>query len=811
MMRGGPVGDPLDRARYPDDPWSLCELAPGSGADRHGGTLFAVGNGYLGVRDNSNASSDSACGGTFINGFHDTWPIHHAEDAFGFARVGQAIVPVPDASGINVAVDGETFKPAESGIDGDVRCLDFRAGTLHRSVYWRTATGRRLRIVTRRTVSCVDRHLALFEIEIAITESDSPVDIAVSSSVEEATDRPTPGHGDLIDADMPSLGTDPRQGNRTRGHPLVPVFQAQAGTRSLLAFRTSASGMSVAVGVDHQFSGTQPYRADSHVGQRAATHTFYLRLEPGATARLAKYASYQTAHHADAGSLAPHVIGTLDRAVIRGADEVRRQQRDWFTAFWRRSDVEVDGPPGIQQAVRWNLFQLAQATACVGIAGVAAKGVTGSGYDGHYFWDSEIYLLPFLTYTTPDAAKGLLAFRASMLPAARARAKELHQRGALYPWRTISGQEASAHYAAGTAQYHIDADISFALMQYVRATGDNHFLNTGAIDVLVETARMWASLGFFKGTPATSFHIHGVTGPDEYTTVVNDNFYTNIMARQNLTAAADSIARLKADDQSRYRDLVDRLQLGPDELDEWRRAAAAMHLPYDPVRGIHAQDSMFLERDVWNFDNTPADHWPLLLHYHPLVIYRFQVLKQADVILALFLTGDEFSVEQKRADFDYYDPITTGDSTLSAVAQSIVAAEVGYPEYALQYFESALFVDLADLHRNTADGVHIASAAGVWSALVCGFGGFRDASGIFRIDPRLPEQWRCLTFRLTLQDSRIKVTVERNNARLMLEAGPPVDLTVAGTPVRVTASETLTATAVRHPAVSDTGLAADPA
>ena len=217
-----------------------------------------------------------------------------------------------------------------------------------------------------------------------------------------------------------------------------------------------------------------------------------------------------------------------------------------------------------------------------------------------------------------------------------------------------------------------------------------------------------------------------------------------------------------------------------------------MHIPFDEQLGIHPQDSAFLQKELWDLENTPEDRRPLLLHYHPLVIYRFQVLKQADVVLALYLQGDRFTTEMKRANFEYYDPLTTGDSTLSAVVQSIIAAEVGYHELAMRYFRSALFVDVADLHHNAADGVHVASTGGVWSALVSGFGGFRDHNGVFTFDPRLPDAWSRLTYRITLHGTRLRVTVEPDAISFAVEVGGEARVRVRGTELVVTAADVVT-------------------
>ena len=521
---------------------------------------------------------------------------------------------------------------------------------------------------------------------------------------------------------------------------------------------------------------------------------YRVNAEAGVPIRLTKTVSYHTARVVPTRELLDRCARTLDRVIEQGVEQQHADQREWLAAFWERSDVEISDQPAIQQAVRWNLFSVIQAAARADGLGIPAKGVTGSGYGGHYFWDTEIYVMPFLTYTTPFAARNALRFRHSLLESARHRARQLAQKGALFAWRTINGEEASAYYAAGTAQYHIDADISYALSQYVGATGDYEFLDHQAIDIFVETARLWADLGFWREEDGGAFHIHGVTGPDEYTTVVNDNLYTNVMARFNLRRASEAVQFLKDKRPEAYAEMVLRVSLKDGEAEEWAKCSAAMTIPFDEHLGVHPQDYHFLEREMWDLENTPVEKRPLLLNYHPLVIYRFQVLKQADVVLALYLQGEDFTIEQKKADFDYYDPITTGDSTLSAVVQAIIAAEVGYHDLALRYFHAALYVDLADRHANTSDGVHVASTGGVWSALASGFGGFRDlGGGRWSIDPRLPDSWEALTYRLTLRGTRVKVCVSADELVLSIEDGDrPTTFDVRGASVTVHPGSTTT-------------------
>lgn len=785
-----PVADPLDRTRFPVDEWRLVETRFDAADLGTTESLFTVGNGYLGLRGNYSESRDAHLDGTFINGFHETWPISHAEEAYGFARIGQTIVNVPDPKVIRLYVDDEPLQVSVADLLEYERALDFRTGVLSRELLWRTPGGKRVRIRSTRMVPLEQRHLAVLTFEVTLL--DQRASLSISSQLINRQDQEQEA-AEGAGGEGAEAGADPRKAEMFERRVLVPRLHgadAQTG-RIKLGYRTAESGMTLGVVADHELETSASFSMEVHSEDDLAKVIYRVAAEPGVTVKLTKLVSFHTAQKVPPRELIDRCERTLDRTHEEGVEQQYAAQAAWLADFWARADVEVPGQPGLQQAIRWNLFSILQASARAEGQGIAAKGVSGSGYGGHYFWDTEIYVMPFLTYTMPWAARNALRFRSTLLDNARHRARELSQKGALYPWRTINGHEASAYYAAGTAQYHIDADIAYALSQYVGATGDEEFLAREAVDIFVETARLWADIGFWRDESKRTFHIHGVTGPDEYTTVVNDNLYTNVLARFNLRRAARAVWELQRDDPEAYEALVRRTGLTEDEPNEWAECAQGMSIPYDDFLGIHPQDAHFLEREMWDLENTPLDKRPLLLNYHPLVIYRFQVLKQADVVLALFLQGEEFTPEQKKADFDYYDPITTGDSTLSAVVQSIVAAEVGYHDLALRYFLAALFVDLDDRHNNTADGVHVASTGGVWSALVSGFGGFRDiGSGAgdqqWQIDPRLPDGWESLTYRVTLHGTRVRVTVRPDELELYVEHGSgPVTLAVRGELVKV--------------------------
>ncbi len=758
---------------YPPDEWRIREVRYSDKFAARAETVFSLGNGFVGIRGSFEEGRPALEPGTYINGFHETWPIVHPEAAPGLARTGQTIVNVPDTTILKLYVGDEPLYLPTARLTEYERTLDMQAGTLTRDIVWATDSGKHVRVRSRRIVSFEHRHVVAMTYEVTMLDAAAPV--VVSSLVVNRQDARSP-------QDRPELRPgDPRLATVLPQRVLNATVAELDEQRILLGYHTTNSGMTLAVGVDHVIRAACAHHAEGTVGDDTSEVIISADAPPGVPIRITKFATYQASRSIPVPELVDRCRRTLDRVRADGVYALMTSQREHLDRFWDHADVQLKSrrnPVRHQQAVRWNLFQVAQASWRAEGTGIPAKGLTGQAYEGHYFWDTEIYVLPFLSYTEPRIARNLLSFRHSMLDRARERAVEMSQRGALFPWRTINGEEASSNFQQGTAQYHINADIAYAVHRYANVLGPSHFLAEVGAEILVETARLWADIGFYGAD--RKFHIHGVTGPDEYTTVVNDNTYTNLMARLNLNFAAATIRRLRAEQPASYTAIAHEVGLQPGEIDAWEQAAAAMHVPFDAESGIHPQDDTFLSREVWDLNSTPKDKFPLLLHYHPLVIYRHQVLKQADIVLAMFLLGNEFSLEQKRRNFDYYDPLTTGDSSLSASVQSIVAAEIGDQRRALEYFQHALLMDLANVAGNASNGVHIASAAGVWSALVFGFGGVRDFDGQLSFDPRLPSSWTELAFSLLFCDRQVRVHLTRGEEHYQLAEGDPLKITVRG-------------------------------
>jgi alpha,alpha-trehalose phosphorylase len=752
---------------YPADEWNVIEKGFHPEFLAQSETMLALGNGYLGMRGCPEEGGPVAENSTLVNGFYETQPIVYGEEAYGFARIGQTICNVTDSKLIKLFVDDEPFWLPDANLLSYDRRLNMKSGTLDREVLCETPAGKQLLIKSRRLVSFANRHVAAISYSVTLLNAEASVVISSEMVANEPTSR--------------TDGLDPRQTRVLAGRMLHHRMSYSKDRRIVLCHATERSRLTLTCATDNVLETSCPFTYKVIHTEDSGQVAFTIDARPGCQIQLSKYMVYHTSETASAEELCGRAEWTMDRVTTEGFQKLLASQEQYMDDFWQRSDVRVRdiredrvkrSTVEIQQVIRFNLFHILQASACAENTGVPAKGLTGQAYEGHYFWDTEIYLLPFLSYTSPRIARNLLTFRYKMLAQARARARELGHRGAMFPWRTINGEEASAYYAAGTAQYHINADIMYALRKYVQATGDELFLRKCGAEMLVETARLWVDLGFYSDTKGGKFCINAVTGPDEYNTVVNNNAYTNLMARENLRYAAQTIESLRETHPDAFNALVEKTALEPDEAKAWLRAAESMYVPSDEKLGIIPQDDQFLDREPWDFRNTPSDHYPLLLFYHPLNIYRKQVIKQADVVLAMFLLGDTFPPEVKKRNFDFYDPLTTGDSSLSSCVEAIVAAQTGDVERAIRYGRAALLMDLADVGGNVKDGCHIASMGGTWMMLTYGFGGMRDDDGTLSFWPRrAPEDNAIIRFPVTYHGQRLEVEIGLERVEYTLREG----------------------------------------
>ncbi|KRG71655.1 beta-phosphoglucomutase [Pseudoxanthomonas dokdonensis] len=735
------------------DPWQLsqqgcAELERNRARD---GTLFALANGQLGVRGGlEEAGADS--GGSFMASVYEQHPIHYHEKLPGFARSTDTRVPVAEATRIQIWLGGECLELSSADCQYFERVLDFRSGVLRRRMQLRTASGQSLLVDAERVLPFTgqagagDQPPSLLAIRYRVQSLDYSGPMSLVSMIDGQ--RQLAGQGD-----------DPRIGvHSVRGLATV-AGQADALAASLLQ-RTHHSGISVACQQRHRVADGLAFDT-AVVEAQCVSQRYRGQLQPGQALWLEKLVAYAAARGAQPSGLDE----ALDAAMPQGFDGMAASQAQSLDRFWARADIDIEGDPRTEQALRFNLFHLLQSAGHDGHTGTAAKGLTGEGYEGHCFWDTEAFVLPVMVFTAPEVARSMLQYRHATLDAARAHAREMnHRSGALYAWRTIAGGECSAHYPSGSAAYHINAAVAYGVGLYWDATGDIDFICQAGAEILFETARIWPQVGHFNPRRNGAFCIHEVTGPDEYTAMVDNNFYTNRMAQQHLRRAVQIWELLQRKAPQAAAELATRLHLDADEVAGWALAAANMYLPHDERHGIVAQDDGFLDKPHWPFPPQPGEHRPLLLDYHPLTLYRYQICKQADAVMALVLAGDDFDGDCKRRSFDYYEAVTTHDSTLSACVFGILAGEVGHADKAWHYFNESLRVDLDDLHRNTGHGVHMAAMAGSWLGLVQGFAGMRVRDGELTFAPSLPAAWPAYAFTLGWRGRRLRLRVEADAA-----------------------------------------------
>ncbi|HEY6697707.1 MAG TPA: glycosyl hydrolase family 65 protein [Acidimicrobiales bacterium] len=736
---------------YLVQPWCVTESGLDLDMLARSESVFALSNGHIGLRGNLDEGDPHGLPGTYLNSVYELRPLPYAEAGYGYPQSGQTVINVTNGKLIRMLVDDEPFDVRYGTLDSHERVLDMRAGTLKRQVQWTSPARDTVRISSVRLVSLTQRAVVAIAYEVELVD-DEPLRIVLQSEL-------------VANEELPPQSKDPRAAMALE-NPLVGEEHVARNHQAVLVHRTRRSGLRLAAGMDHIVEGPEQSSAEITSSPDVCRLTIATVLRPGERLRVVKFLAYGWSSQRTRPALHDQVVAALAGAQLGGWDGLLAEQRAYLDEFWAGADVEIDGDAEVQQAVRFGLFHILQAGARAEQRPIPAKGLTGPGYDGHTFWDTETFVLPVLTYTQPAPAADVLRWRQLTLPIAKERANELNLDGAAFPWRTLRGWESSGYWPAGTAAFHINADIADAVIRYVDATQDEAFERDVGVELLVETARLWRSLGHHDMDGR--FRIDGVTGPDEYSAVADNNVFTNLMAQQNLRAAADVAAR--------HSDVAARLGVTPEEAASWRDAAAAVVVPYDERLGVHPQSEGFTNHALWDFEGTRPDQYPLLLHFPYFDLYRKQVVKQADLVLALHLRGEAFTAEEKQRDFAYYEALTVRDSSLSACTQAVMAAEIGHLELAYDYLGEAALVDLADLTHNTGDGLHMASLAGAWTGLVEGFGGLRASGGRLRFAPRLPSAISRLEFRVRYRGRRIAVTVDHEDATYDLRDGDPITI-----------------------------------
>ncbi len=714
-------------------------------------TIFALSNGNLGLRGNLDEGEPYGELGTYLSGVHELRPMPHAEAGYGYPESGQTVINVTSGKIIRLLVDDEPFDVRYGTLLAHTRTLDMRAGTLVRNVEWRSPAGQRVRIKSTRMVSLTQRGVAAIEYIV------EPVDESARLVLQSELVVNEPSHGPRV--------SDPRVAAALIA-PLTAEDHLALDASVVLVHRTRVSGLKVAAGMNHIVDCSAPWDSSTEALDDLGRFTVGTTLNAGQCLRIVKFLAYGWSSLRSNHALRDQVGAALHAAQSTGWDELLQEQRSFLDNYWECNTVEIPDDPDLEIAIRFGMFHALQAGARTEGIAIPAKGLTGTGYDGHAFWDTEMFVLPFLNSAYPTASREVLRWRHTTLDVARQRAQELGLTGAALPWRTIDGAECSGYWPAGTAAFHVNAAVAEAVMQYLDATDDTDFFAECGAELVIEAARLFQSLGHRARDGA--FHIDGVTGPDEYSAIADDNVYTNLMAQRTLRAAIRACAQAP--------DVASALGVHENEQQGWAAAADTMHIPYSEALGIHAQSTNFTMHPFWDFAATSESQYPLLQSAPYFDLYRKQVVKQADIVLAMHTCPEAFTLEEKRSNFTYYEAITVRDSSLSAVSQGIIAAELGHLELAEDYLNECAFIDLRDTHSNSDDGIHLAASVGAWAVVVAGFGGLRIVGGVLRFAPRIAPEFGPLSFTMRHLDRRISIRVTPTKATYELTAGFPLNI-----------------------------------
>ncbi|WP_410770815.1 glycoside hydrolase family 65 protein [Fontibacillus sp. BL9] len=741
------------------DPWKVVEEGFDPARNRVSESIFSLGNEYMGVRGypEEGYGGDTLLGSYFNGLFEESKVEAHYK---GIIKSLRFMVNAVDWLHTRITMDGETLDLATSRFSGFRRELDFKSGVYSRELVWHLGNGKDLKIVFERFVSMTVSNLGCQRIWF------EPLNFSGHVQVKTGLDFSVLHE----DQGRSYWGTLKRQ----EAGGMAGILGQTVNTKNRLfsAFRVEA-----------------PAQLDSKLveSDRFIGRDVLLKLEEGKRTALDKL----TVNYAEKDLSRDHENVWRNGMELAGQyadlsyDQAALQQREYWTRVWNASDIIIEGDPENQQGIRFCIFQMYQTYHGDNPGfNIGAKGLTGEAYRGLAFWDTESYCLPFYIFNNPKAAKSLLEFRYKSLPYALQRAKELDCEGAFYPIATIDGTESCDLWQHSNLQLHVGTAVAYGIRHYVNITGDTAFLHEKGLEMLIQISRFYATRGQF-GQKTGEYGYFGVMGPDEFQLMVNNNCYINLMAKKMFEYTLESISEMRAVNAAAFDELAERLVLTEEEQADWAAKAARMKIPQDQESGIYEEHDGFFDLPHLDIHSIPVTEFPLYSHWSYDRLYRYDMIKQPDVLMFMFLYSGQFPLEEKRANYDYYESRCIHESSLSPSIHSIIAAEIGRPEEAYKFFEFATRLDLDNYNRNTREGLHTTSIAAAWMNIVYGFGGMRSDGEKLVFNPSIPERWGQYSFPITFRGTKLAVEVNKEYAYFRAESGEPVEICLYGHSYRV--------------------------
>jgi maltose phosphorylase len=749
------------------DPWRVVENGFHPRQSRVSESIFSLANEFMGIRGHFDEGygGDSLVG-SYFNGVFTEHPHVYPLLGKGFPERNHFMVNSVNWLHTRITMGGQQLDLAKSRFSDFTRSLDMRTGTLTRSFIWHIGKGRNARVQFTRFLSMAQEHLGCQRIEIEALDFSGVATVALGldfSPVHEG-------------AGSKNFWTCLRRGGR--GHMRSILAEAHGSLQKVAStFRCEAN---LEPKSTSEIGGATPQGKLTGVKL-----TFGLRAnEPLIIDRL-------VAHHVEknpaisTAKVWSDAKKSADALLDTTFDRAHARHCAYWSKFWKRFDVTIEGDPANDQGTRYCIYQLRSTYHGVdGALNIGAKGLTGEVYGGLAFWDTETYCLPFYLFTDPAAAKNLLLFRYNTLPQARERARQLDCEGARYPMTTIDGTETCGVWYHGDLEIHVPAAVAYAIAHYVRVTGDQEFLYRYGLEMLIEISRFYASHGGWS--PKTGeFGLWGVMGADEFHMMIHNNAYTNTMAKKTFEWTLAGIADLRRVDAGRLARLERKLGIRADEPANWKKMAAKMRLQRDAKSGVIEQHDGYFDLPHIDIDKLPPERRPVVSKFPYITRSRFDWIKQPDVLLLPCFFSRDYSIKEKRVNFELYEPRCIHESSLSPGIHAILAAELGMRDVAFNYVRYSSRLDLDDYNGNTSQGLHMTSMAAAWMSLVYGFGGMRSDGTVIAFKPSIPKTWKSFTFRVAIRDALLEIRVDQKRATFRVVEGEPVKVEVYGEILRV--------------------------
>ncbi|GGF73540.1 maltose phosphorylase [Paenibacillus albidus] len=758
------------------DEWSIIEESFNPQTQEISESVFSIGNGYMGGRANFEEQySGHSLQGSYMAGVYYPDKTRVGWWKNGYPEYFAKVLNSTNWIGINVEIDGVPLDLATCSVTAFRRVLDMKEGTLSRSFTAVLEDGKEVRVESLRIVSMVRQEIG------AIRYSIVPVNFSGTITLTPYLD------GDIKNKDS---NYDEKFWNEVEKNAEPDSGYLTLKTKKLDFHVTTAMAFDILVNGEKLAIPAEAIQREKYVGATAD-----VTVQAGDQVVIYKYAANVTSRNYGLGQLVEAAHSALHSAREAGFALLLSEQAEAWKAKWKESDISIEGDVSAQQAIRFNIFQLNQTyTGEDDRLNIGPKGFTGEKYGGSTYWDTEAYCVPFYL-STADAsiARNLLIYRYKHLDKAKENARKLgFTKGALYPMVTMNGEECHNEWEITFEEIHRNGAIAYAIYNYVNYTGDKAYLGQYGLEVLVEISRFWEERVHYSADK-DKYVMLGVTGPNEYENNVNNNWYTNRIASWTMEYTLEALAYLQENETSRYHELLDKLALQVNETEKWTEIIAGMYYPEDAERGIFLQQDGFLDKELIQVKDLPPEHLPLNQKWSWDRILRSCFIKQADVLQGLYFLGDRYDLETKQRNFDFYEPITVHESSLSPCIHAILACELGYKEKAYEMYLRTSRLDLDNYNNDTEDGCHTTSMAGTWMSIVHGFGGLRVQQDRLILNPSNPGHWTSYAFKIMFRGARLNISVTDKQVTVANETGIPAQITIYDKEYTVDGKSSITA------------------